>query len=85
MPRTWWASIFIPLLEATPDTTIPFSGTGQTVGLLEFDTFQTSDVSDYLDLIGASATQINQLSEKRLTAERQPAQINRKCSSTSMQ
>jgi pro-kumamolisin-like protein/Big-like domain-containing protein/outer membrane protein with beta-barrel domain len=30
-------------------------GTGQTIGLVEFDGFNTSDVSDYLTLIGAPA------------------------------
>lgn len=35
--------------SAIPDATPP--GSGQTVGLVEFDTFQTSDVSDYLDLL----------------------------------
>jgi hypothetical protein len=39
-------------------------GSGQKIGLLEFDTFNTSDVSNYLALAGASATQINQLSVK---------------------
>ncbi len=38
-------------------------GTGQTVGLLEFDTFNQSDVVDYLALIGAPATQINNLTQ----------------------
>jgi len=37
-------------------------GTGQTVGLVEFDSFNTSDVSDYLALLGVPATQINNLS-----------------------
>ena len=35
--------------RAAPD------GTGQTIGLLEYDTFQTSDVSDYLALLGLPA------------------------------
>ena len=35
--------------SAIPDATPP--GSGQTVGLVEFDTFQTSDVSDYLNLL----------------------------------
>lgn len=38
------------------------SGTGQTVGLLEFDGFNQSDVQDYLDINGAASDQINKLS-----------------------
>lgn len=38
-------------------------GTGQTVGLLEFDTFQLSDVSDYIRLMGLSPNTINNLSQ----------------------
>jgi subtilase family serine protease len=38
-------------------------GTGQIVGLIEFDTFVSSDVNDYLNLIGAPPTQINNISE----------------------
>jgi Pro-kumamolisin, activation domain/Bacterial Ig-like domain (group 1)/Fibronectin type III domain len=37
-------------------------GTGQTVGLVEFDTFQTSDVSDYIALLGLPAAAINNVS-----------------------
>nr|MDQ6905946.1 protease pro-enzyme activation domain-containing protein [Chloroflexota bacterium] len=38
------------------------SGAGQKIGLLEYDTFDTADVSAYLNLIGAQAARINQLS-----------------------
>jgi hypothetical protein len=38
-------------------------GTGQTVGLVEFDNFNPSDVSDFLNLIGAPESQINNISE----------------------
>jgi kumamolisin len=38
-------------------------GNGQTVGLLAFDTFNVSDVSDYLSLIGADPSRINNLSQ----------------------
>ncbi|MFZ0658100.1 MAG: protease pro-enzyme activation domain-containing protein, partial [Candidatus Binataceae bacterium] len=38
-------------------------GTGQTVGLVEFDNFNLSDVSDFLNLIGAPESQINNISE----------------------
>ena len=41
------------------------NGTGQTIGLIEFDTFQESDVH-YLSLIGAPATQISNLSETKI-------------------
>jgi hypothetical protein len=41
----------------------PPDGTGQTIGLLEFDTFARTDVTDYLRLIGADPNQINNLSE----------------------
>lgn len=37
-------------------------GAGQTIGLLEFDTFNRSDVVDYLALIGAPASRIDKLS-----------------------
>jgi hypothetical protein len=32
---------------------IAVNGTGQTIGLIEFDTFQSGDVADYLNLIGS--------------------------------
>ena len=51
---------------AIPAAVPPFDGSGQKVGLVEFDTFQTSDVSDFLSLIGAPSTQINQLSEVKV-------------------
>jgi hypothetical protein len=38
-------------------------GTGQTVGLLEFDTFQVSDVSDYINLMGQAAGSISNVSQ----------------------
>ena len=49
---------------AVPSSTLPSAadGTGQTVGLVEFDSFNTSDVSNYLALLGVPATQINNLS-----------------------
>ncbi len=51
--------------ESLPDTLPPwlqFDGTGQRVGLLEFDAFQMGDISDYLALIGNPASQLSQLS-----------------------
>ncbi len=47
-------------------------GTGQTIGLIEFDTFRTSDVADFLNLIGAPATQINNLSEIKVNGGATP-------------
>ncbi len=38
------------------------NGTGQVVGLLEFDGFSSSDVADYLALIGAPASRMQNLS-----------------------
>lgn len=37
-------------------------GTGQKVGITAFDTFQTSDVADFLDLFGAPASVLGKLS-----------------------
>ena len=39
------------------------AGTGQKIGLLEFDNFVTSDVRDFLNLIGRSSSQFSQLSQ----------------------
>lgn len=51
--------------RAAPDTTLNFStGAGQTIGLLEFDAFNSTDVSDYLAYIGASASLLNNLTTK---------------------
>ena len=48
----------LPLVErAGPSTP------SQTIGLVEFDTFRTSDVADYLALIGLPANTISQLSQ----------------------
>ncbi len=52
-------------IAKSPLTSVPWSqvdGTGQTIGLLEFDTFHTSDVSNYLALAGLSPSLIDQLS-----------------------
>ena len=51
---------------STPASASPWQsvdGTGQTVGLVEFDNFNLSDVSDFLALIGEPASQINNISE----------------------
>jgi hypothetical protein len=39
------------------------TGAGETIGLAEFDNFNSSDVSDYLALVGLPATAIGNLSE----------------------
>jgi kumamolisin len=52
-------------MAKSPLNSVPWNqvdGTGQTIGLLEFDTFNASDVSDYLALAGQSPALINQLS-----------------------
>ncbi len=36
-------------------------GSGQTIGLVEFDLYQTSDIAAYLQLLGSPATQISHL------------------------
>jgi len=41
-------------------------GSGQTVGLVEFDLYQTSDIAAYLQLIGSPATQISHLRDVTL-------------------
>ncbi|MGA9421984.1 MAG: protease pro-enzyme activation domain-containing protein [Rhodanobacteraceae bacterium] len=38
-------------------------GTGQTIGLLEFDTFELSDIADYISLIGLPDSKINDVTE----------------------
>jgi len=38
-------------------------GSGQTIGLLEFDTFNKSDIADYLALVGRPAADVNLLSQ----------------------
>jgi len=43
-----------------------YTGAGQTIALIEFDTFSKSDVSDYLALTAAPASTINQVSQVHL-------------------
>jgi hypothetical protein len=40
-----------------------FDGTGQKIGLLEFDTFSQTDVADYLALVGFPASRLGNLSQ----------------------
>ncbi len=54
--------------DATPDPPglRNNDGTGQTVGLIEFDTFQLSDVADFLTLIGAPPAEIGNVTEVKV-------------------
>jgi Pro-kumamolisin, activation domain/Bacterial Ig-like domain (group 1)/OmpA-like transmembrane domain len=52
--------------SSSASSTIPQRGTGQTIGLLEFDTYKTSDVTDYLNYVstlGGYAGTIGNLSQ----------------------
>ncbi|HUA33021.1 MAG TPA: protease pro-enzyme activation domain-containing protein [Candidatus Binataceae bacterium] len=49
-------------LNAKPSR-LNFDGTGQTIGLVEFDSFVQSDVTNYLALLGLPSTLINNLSK----------------------
>ena len=51
------------LRESAPPQWIDADGTGQKIGLLEFDTFNIKDVEDYLALIGHPADSINHLTK----------------------
>ena len=51
-----------PLAPAT----IALPGTGQKIGLVEYDTYHTSDVADFLAFMGFDSDELNQLSEVRL-------------------
>ena len=44
----------------------PAPGTGQSIGLLEFDTFKATDVSNYVKLIGYPAAVLSNLSEVKV-------------------
>jgi len=55
-----------PVNAAVPAATSPWpgaNGAGQTVGLVEFDSYNPSDVADYLNLTGAPASELNNLSK----------------------
>ncbi len=58
-----------------PDPTCGWKGidgTGQTIGLVEFDTFAASDVADYLALIGAPATMLAHVSSVHISGGATP-------------
>jgi subtilase family serine protease len=46
-----------------PATWLNINGAGQTVGLVEFDNFNTSDIANYIALFGLPTSQLNQVSE----------------------
>lgn len=47
-------------------STTPIDGTGQKIGLLQFDAFRTADIADFLSLVGLPAANISQLSEVKV-------------------
>jgi kumamolisin len=49
--------------KADPPGIAQNDGTGQTVGLIEFDTFQLTDVADFLSLIGSPPAEIGNVTE----------------------
>lgn len=51
-------------------------GTGQTVGLLEFDSFVQSDVSDFLALFGLPSAHISNLGQVHVNGGASPAPPN---------
>jgi|CXWL01.1.fsa_nt_gi kumamolisin len=50
-------------LDPPPPAWQGVDGTGQTIGLLEFDSFYVDDIKDYIELIGLPANVINNLSQ----------------------
>jgi len=58
--------------DPIPGSWVTMDGTGQTLGLIEFDTFQTSDVVNYLAGVGLPANQINNLSEVKVNGGATP-------------
>ncbi len=48
------------------------NGAGQTIGIIAFDSFQMSDVADYLELIGQPATRIGDVSEIKVNGGAPP-------------
>jgi len=58
--------------DPIPGSWVTMDGTGQTLGLVEFDTFQTSDVSNYLAGVGLPANQISNLSEVKVSGGATP-------------
>ena len=52
----------LPADDPPPPAWQGVDGTGQKIGIVAFDTFNTSDVADYFNLISLPATQIGQVS-----------------------
>ena len=50
-----------PAIDPPPPAWQGVDGTGQTIGLLQFDTFNVNDVIDYIQLIGLPPSTINNL------------------------
>ncbi|MGA2225316.1 MAG: protease pro-enzyme activation domain-containing protein, partial [Syntrophobacteraceae bacterium] len=67
---TYQAGLFYNLYKDPPG--VVFDGTGQTVGLIEFDTFQSSDVANFLSLIGSPSTLINNVTEVKVNGGAPP-------------
>lgn len=57
-----WSLGAIDTNDPPPPAWQGVDGTGQKVGVVAFDTFQMSDVQDYIDLIGLPSAKINNLS-----------------------
>jgi kumamolisin len=56
---------YIPGMDPPPPAWQAVDGTGQTVGLVEFDTFNISDVADYIALVGLP-TPITNITQKNV-------------------
>ncbi|HKC23820.1 MAG TPA: protease pro-enzyme activation domain-containing protein, partial [Thermoanaerobaculia bacterium] len=52
--------------EALLKTSTPLPGAGQTIGLVEYDSYKASDVADFLALYGFPSTQINQITDVKV-------------------
>jgi hypothetical protein len=52
--------------SSSKGTMPPLAGTGQKIGLVQFDSFRVSDVANFLAFIGFAPSQINRLSEVKL-------------------
>jgi hypothetical protein len=57
------ASKQIASIAGVPPNWIDVDGTGQRIGLLQYDRFDVADVADYLELLALPASMLNQLSQ----------------------
>lgn len=62
----------LPQANPSPLPWAGLDGTGQTIGLVEFDNFETSDVSDYLAFSNEPASLINNLTEVNVNGGASP-------------